>query len=513
MVNKNKKIIFLPAAFILLLITTGTLYASPIFINTPQKESTFGRFGSDADDFLSPRNYVNLNFDNLFSVFNFSSRSPRGNWMSNNMAQIGAATWFGNIYVGMYYGGNALQNFGRSGADGNIHNYNIETVDFFSSDKTMRVYDREPVLTIDTRYHWIYNEFAILVGVSDLMGIRLSFGSNHQSLNLTDDFAVDQGGSLEFYKSLSHEFGFLNPELALAFSRELIPGRGIKPEIKADFDFFRHFTKRDRYNDAGEAMGEEITASDNYLDLTLSAGLGGYTLLFVNDFRLGVDLEYLIRMRFYDNEFSYLDENGIYQTARLKGGRIQNFRAREYSYNTLNTHIITPSISAFWSRDKLSLSSRLGLQIRYDTAEVTTMGLRNGNDPNGVLVNNGQNNQTNTLLLVPAIETGMKWEVIENRLFINAGGMISFGRMNFETKNEQNFINGNADDSRTAGRIINNSFTGSSTGLRLGITFRPVKNMEFQAVCGVDSGNSIRLLSVDPGGFFTFSNILGTISF
>jgi len=107
----------------------------------------------------------------------------------------------------------------------------------------------------------------------------------------------------------------------------------------------------------------------------------------------------------------------------------------------------------------------------------------------------------------------MKWEVIENKLFINAGGRISFGRMNFETKNEQNYINGSMDTSRPAGKIFNNSFTGASTALRLGITFRPVENMEIQAVCGVESGNSVRLLSTDPGGFFTFTNILGTISF
>jgi len=498
---------------ILFLMTSAVLYANPVFITSPQRESTFGRFSSSADDFLSPRSFVNVDFDNMFSVVSFSSKANRGAWNFNDMAQLGVAARFGNIYLGLYYGGNSLQNFGRSGADTNIHSYTEEKVNFFSKDRTMRIYDREPTLTTDTRYHWIYNEFGILIGIGDLMGFRFSYGSNYQSLNLTDDFVVDRGGPREFYKNFINEYGFINPEIAWALSKELVQGRGIKPELKIDLDFFRNYTKRNMYDVSGNSMGDEITRSQNYLDLGLFAGAGGFTFMQINEFKLGVDLEYLFRIRFHDNEFSYKDADGIYQIAKLNGGRIIDHATGQYSYNNNYTHTITPWVSVSWSGDRMSLSSRLVFQMRYDIAELTSMGQRNGSDPNGVLIKNMQENTTNTFTFIPSAETGMKWEVVANRFFINAGGLISFGNLNLEYKDEQNYINGNKDASRPAGKIINNSFRGASTALRLGVTFNPVKYFEIQAVCGVDSGNSINLFGSGSGGFAAFSYILGVLTF
>ncbi|MCL2880237.1 MAG: hypothetical protein FWF29_08345, partial [Treponema sp.] len=93
------------ALLILLPSLNAKLYPDPLLISSPQNTSTAGRFNSDTDNFLSPRNYSGVNFDKWLGLISFSSGQKEYNY--NEMAQLGFAAKFGGVYTAAYYGGNA----------------------------------------------------------------------------------------------------------------------------------------------------------------------------------------------------------------------------------------------------------------------------------------------------------------------------------------------------------------------------------------------------------------------
>jgi len=508
MANKCK-MLFVTTALTVLLPAGGGAYANPLFIVSPQKDATAARFTSSADDFISVRNYAGLDFNKWFGVVSFRGNMPEANYPSNkkyttDMAQFGFATRFGSVYTGLYYGGNALTNLGKGLSNSNIFNYSEQEVD----GKTMRVYNVFPKLET-SRDYLIRNEAAVLIGVAD-MGFRLSYLTSHQSIRIDEDFAVNTNGTTTLYKSFRTDFGYINPELAWGMTRELIPGIGLKPELKVDVNLFRNYEKNEQYDSSGSSNGPEIVLSGNTLTLGINAVLGGFSLKKINDFNLSADFEYGYKLKFgVDNEFSYRDANNKYQAKKFKG-LIRN--SKQYGDDVDNIHTFIPSISASWHGGGLSLSSRLGVELTASFLQQTTLGLKKGGE--GDLVKDGQAVTINTFTVTPALDLGMIWSIVPDRLNLNMGGKLAFGAPSFTVRNEKWYDQGEEDASK-AQKIIQDNFTngGATTKLFLGVTVSPIKNIALQAVCGVDTGNSISLFNINTTGFLYFANILATVQF
>ena len=501
---------FVLGAFIsVLLAVAGNAYASPLLISSPQKRTTAGRFAGAADDFLSPRGYAGVVFDKWFSVFSFMedrSTGPATDFENNEMAQLGFAARFGGLYTAVYYGGNAWKNLGTT-SDGNIYNYTEQQVNFFSTDRTMRVYDSEPLL--DTaRFYRIYNEAALLIGFAD-MGFRLAYASNYQSFKLDEDFGVSAGiANLEFYKSYQTDFGRINPEITWGMARDFFPGLGVKPELKVDLNFFRNYYKTEKYAADGSTRGAEIVRSENYLDLGIGAALGGVTLHQADSFKLSADLEYSLRLLMYDNEYSYLNAAGSYEIGKFKGQRRNNGNLEDDSQNA---HTVVPSLSASWSRDRLSLASRLGLDMVITGRNDSTLKVKTGSF-DGTLVKDGPEEKTNVFQFNPVLDLGMRWELISGTLILNAGGVIRFGGLNLTSIQRKSYTQDVEDAS--AFKQITNRFTGASTSLLLGLTLNPSANIGFHVVCGVNTGtNAVTVFDTSRNGFMSFANVLATVQF
>jgi len=74
------------------------------------------------------------------------------------------------------------------------------------------------------------------------MGFKFYYVSNHQS-NSAADYVV----GTTYYKSLKEEYGHINPGIAWGMAKELIPGRGIKPQINIDLDFCREYRMHEEF--------------------------------------------------------------------------------------------------------------------------------------------------------------------------------------------------------------------------------------------------------------------------
>jgi len=495
---------------LVLLGAAGNLCASPLLISSPQKRSTAGRFAGAADDFISPRGYSSLNLDRWFGVFSFMedrATGPRTDFNNTEMAQLGFAARFGGLYAAAYYGGNAWKALGET-SSGNIYNFTEQQVNFFSANRSMRVYDSEPLLETARDYR-IYNEAALLIGFLD-MGFRLAYVTNYQTFKLNEDFGVNAGaGTMDFYKNYRTDFGRINPEIAWGMARDLIPDLGIKPELKVDLNFVQNYLQTERYVSSGVTNGKRVVRSENYLDLGISAALGGFTLYKADTLKLSADLEYTVRLLMYDNEYSYLNASGNYETGRFKGQSRNNGNLED---DRENAHTLIPSLSVSWAGDRLVLASRLGLDMlitgRYDS----TLKLKTGSY-DGTLLKDGPEDKTSAFKFNPVLELGMRWEIVSGKLFLNAGGVLGLGGLSFTKIQRKAYIQDIEDASR-ASTDINNSFSSASTGLRLGVTLNPTTNLGFHVLCGINTGaNAINVFDITRSGLLSFANVLATVQF
>jgi len=512
----KSKILFTLAAFAALVFIGGQLYASPVLIASPQRNGTAGRFGSEADDFMSVRNYVNLNFDKWFSAVSFfenrSIPDLLGVWSSfggTDMAQLGFAVKLSDVYIGAYYGGNAYRSIGKIGSinDKNvtIYQYTEMEMPFFGNPAVMRVYDREPQFVTGER-EIIYNEFALLLGIAD-MGFRLSLAGNYQIFSL-DNFALNQSGNVSYYKSWQQELGKVNPELAWAFTKELLPGRGIKPEVKIDLIFNQDNLRDELYTAAGETNGVRVRKAQNHFNLGLFAGLGGFTIQQTGNFKWGFDFEYGANIYFFNNEYSYTDANGKNQIKKIKGELQNNGLLVEKSRNR---HLITPSLNASWSGERIKLSGRFGFPVELDNLTETESALKSG-DTSGAYVKHGTDKTTDTVVLAPALDLGLQWAVIPEKLFLNTGGAVTFGSVRMITVDQTLYSQGEVIPGASV--ATNTAFANAETQLRFGVTFNPIKHVGLQFTCGVNTGNnSINVFGTGSTGLFSFANVLATVKF
>ena len=528
MTIQNGKLPFAAAAVVMALIA-GSLHADPIFnANSPQGDVTQGKFESGSDYFMSVGNYAQMDFNKWWGVVSYKQQPgdrDKSNY-SSDLAQLGFATRLGGLYVGLSYIGDGWKGFGTPKGGVTPNKY---TEQVLTGGKTWKVFPNNPRLNEGVGPG---NEASILVGFAD-MGFKLYYATNFIS-NKVSDFVVDTG-ALEYQKYYQEEAGHINPGIAWGMTRPLT-SRGIKPKVTVDLDFFRDNQIWEFFAEPGdpylhpgdpslspyETTGMQVQASNNKFTPGISLGLGGFTLVEQNNFSLSADLDYGIKMDLYDNEYSYQDAANKYHTKVLKGGRTHNSTMFADIFEI--SHALTPSISVGWSGERLGVAGKLSLPMgtyakneTYKILKKDSMGVAIGD---GSLVIDGYNEVTTTYSFNPEFDLAMQWAIIPSRLFLNAGSKTNVLQLTYQTLEITAYTNGVMDTTQLeegkAKEIKNNAETLTTT-LYLGLTFNITKNIEFQAMLGVDSNNVVNVFSNSfsngIGGFLNFGNLLVSLKF
>jgi len=514
--TKNRKLPIAMAAVLSLI--AGGLYANPGFnTSSPQGDVTQGKFESNADYFMSVRNYATMDFDKWWSVIAYKHHSGVGEndkiYVSGDLAQIGFAARFGGLYTALSYRGNGFFELGKwSGSNSSVFSYTEQTID----GKTWKFFNSAPEL--DYRSGGgpnLRNEAAVLFGFAN-MGVRLYYMTNYQS-NSVADYAIENAGDRGYYKNWQEEYGHINPGITWGMTRALIPGWGIKPQVNIDLDFLREYQMREWLTDnkdpSSASNGMEILVAKNRFIPGVDIGLGAVTLATVNNFSLDIDLDYGIKLHLYKNDFSYKDDTGKNQTKTLTGSQTTGPGSVADIFGI--QHSLTPAISAGWSGSRLRLACRLGVPMTVHKTNETNKTSKPGST-DGSLVKNGYDDTTIIYTLKPALDLAMQWEIFPSRLFLNAGGKLTIFEASYKTLDRELYANDVVNEA-DAYKKIDNEFVPAVTDLYLGVTFNLTPNMELQAALGIDSGNNINVFSSSindaRGGFLNFGNILVTLKF
>jgi len=185
---------------ILIALVTGSVFAQqgldldllqvPGFLS-PQGESTQGLILSDADNFMRPDAFSDVNFNKWFGMTSFADEK----------LTIGYATKLGGggegeeaktpIYVGLLYRGSFW-------AKATSHPYEESRVGSWNGDPKNDVRQYAVLPSVGNDLNAIpYNQVALLIGLEN-MGFRISFIGNHESFKGNEFMA----GGTEVY---SHE--------------------------------------------------------------------------------------------------------------------------------------------------------------------------------------------------------------------------------------------------------------------------------------------------------------------
>jgi len=459
--------------------------------SSPQSSTTEGRYRSNADNFIRPDQYTGVRFDKWFGMVSFLSDEN-----NSGIATAGFATKFGSVYVGAFYSGNFW-------ANAPANNYTEEepaTPPAGGSAGT--VYDVYSNINVGGAANPI-NNAALLIGVAD-MGFRLTYRTNYQSFKKDDIVTNDQ-----LYKNYQTERGYLAPQIAWAMAKDLT-SNGLRPYITVDLIFNRDYQKTETAGpDSSSNTGENIGRSLNHFDPSFGFGLGGYTFLNKDGFRLSADLDYVFTMNIYDNEYSY-EENNTYKTSTFKGTYSPG--SNPYVEQSFMSHLVTPSLSGQWSADKLALRFKLNLPLTFESKEQNSMALNGGN-----LVYDGASNSTFSFIFRPDIRLAMQYKIVPDKLTLNAGGRIQATAVTLDTIDQTNYTNGSKTSTK---KIHNKSFINIGSGtlfvsrFSIGPTLNLTENFWIEATTGVTNvwGDGA-IDTFGQGGLFSFGSLLVALKF
>jgi len=453
---------------------------------SPQSATTEGRYRSNADDFIRPDAYAGVKFNKWFGMVSFL-------WDENYspVATVGFAARTDNAYIGAFYNGNMW-------AGAPVNNYTEEEPATVPNGgvagKIYNVYNPINVVPVPV------NNAAILFGVAD-MGFRFAYRTNYQSFKENNIVTGNQ-----LYNSYQAERGYLAPQIAWAMAKDLTK-KGIRPYIAMDFIFDRDYQKIETTgSDTDGCTGEKIIRSSNHFDPSISAGLGGYTFYNKDGFKASFDLDYVLTLNTYENEYSYV-EDGVYKTGKFKGTYSPG--SNPYNEQSFISNQITPSLSGSWSKDSLALKFKLNMPLTFSGREENLMAL----DTNNNLVYNGNSNSTNTFAFRPDIRLAMQYKIIPNRLTLNTGARIQATAITLQTTDEIYYNNGEKISSR---KVHKDSFGGSFVNrFSIGPTLNFTENVWVEATTGVTNayGNEGTIDVFAPGSLFSFGSILLVLKF
>ena len=481
--EKISKLFMAAAAITLLTLAGGNLYASPYLFTSPQKEATATQFWGDADFFISPSGYTNVEFDKWFGAVSFQTEF---NSLTTNMMQLGFATRFSGLYLGAYYGGNTFA---------------MARDVTYDEEDGKRVYRNPSYIDVKSFAGTPHNEASLLIGVAD-MGFRLSYVHSYRSFK-RDDFNVGAAAPYTNYKSYKDEYGSINPEIAWGMARELIPGVGLQPHAYIDLDFFRDY----RISDNGS--GEVIDHSNNEFTLGFTAATGYLSFFNQNSFDFGLDVWYTLNLKTFGNKRSTAPGDIVSFKGKYTSEVDPNDPTLGNYYDiSYNGHWLTPYLYAGWSGEKLELSAELGLEFGLSGRKNRGL-IFSGSDERW----SGNDTKAFGFSFVPTLNLGLKWGIVPEKFFLNAGSGISFFYLGINKATVDTYVNNNKSGDTV--KTTNNSFDGASTRLMLGFTFYPTVNLGVQAMSGVDiSSNNVNVFNTNTAaGLAVFSKIMVTVKF
>jgi len=456
--------------------------------SSPQSTITEGRYRSNADNFIRPDQYTGVRFDKWFGMVSFLSDENQ-----SGVATVGFATKADSLYIGAFYSGN----FWAGAPSNNYVNQEPATVPGGGyAGNVYNVYNNISVAKGPV------NNVAVLIGAAD-MGFRLTYRTDHQ---LFDESNIVTGGQL--YNNYLTERGYLAPQIAWGMAKDLTKS-GIRPYVTVDLVFNRDYQKTETTGAVNGITGANIGRSLNRFDPSFTVGLGGYTLLNEDGFRLSADLTYALALRIYDNEYSYV-ENGAYKTGTIKGTYSPG--SNPYIERSYISNVVTPSFSGQWGKDNLALRFQLNLPLTFINEDQNSMALDGGS-----LVYNNQSQSTSTFSFRPDVRFAMQYKIIPDKLTLNAGARIQATAITLDTIGQKNYNNGAEVSKQTT---HNKSFinSGSSTQFvsrfSIGPTFNFTENVWVEAATGVSNvfgDGAIEIFA--PGGLFSFGSILVALKF
>jgi hypothetical protein len=476
-----------------LLAVTAMFLAAPVFgqslfggWESPTSTATAGIVTSDADDFIKPDSFTNVEFDNWFGFTSFQSSSG---------LNIGYATRVNDLYLSVYYGG-------KFWAGVNSFDYTEGTAVWLGASKDgIRQYSAIPEFTTSPS-----NELAVLLGLES-MAFRLSFYSTHQTFS-ANDVLFDGIPFKSYVKSYTVEEGDIVPSLAWSLTNGLTDN-GIKPWVSVDLVFHRDYAKRQLYTSTTPyVVGDEyIITSDNYFNPVISLGLGGFDVAAKGDFTLTADLSYALSIKAYSNEYNYTDSAGDNKIGTIQG--TVDLSNNEYIITSEDAHLITPSIYGSWEDEKLTLGFGLDLSLELRNTNSADMAFKT-NTTSGDLWKDGTEETTSDFYFSPSLSLGAQWR-ISPKLALNAGGSISVS-LSTTTTNGKSY----ADDKEVADsstKSVKTNFGGVSNELSAGFTLNATDNLTFGATCGIGSNNSISVFDTYSSGYYNTTKTDGLFSF
>jgi hypothetical protein len=476
---------------LLMILVTVTYSQSVGGWESPQSQATQGRIRSDADNFIRPDGYINLNLKSWYAMTSFTSSSS---------VHLGYATKLDSLYIAAYYGGSFWTGF-------NNNPYTETDIMWLDSGiKAIPVYDALP--TVGTPN----NRVALLLGFAN-MGFRINFHSNYQSFSDNDfrtrirDLPATEPPTYTVtdYKNYERKNGTITPQIAWSLTTNLTPN-GVRPWMTIDLGLIRNYTMQEVYEN-NITNGAEITTSENFTQPVFAIGLGGYTFVNKNGFRGSFDLSNSITLRSYNNDYHYWDGNSN-KIKTIKGyGTPGALTERSYFQN-----VFTPSVAGQWSAGTLACRFLVNLPFTIRNEGITNMAFREGTT-NGDLVKQGVDSKTSTVLFAPDLRLALQWRII-SKLALNAGGRIIVSSFTSTTTDGSSYNQDNKIENSSTKRVAK-IYGGTSNQLTAGLTFNATDNMTFEVSSGISNNNAINVFgnTDEEYGMFYFTNLLFSMKF
>jgi len=500
------------AVLLLSIFTAGNLWAQNTATDpdnsnslSPTNNTTNGRFKTAIDDYISPQDYAGLKLNNWFGYASWATVGQQ--------PQLGFAKQINNIYLALYYKGTLW---------GGLNNFagKEETISGFmggADDKKLTTY------TIPAPLDNPDNSVAVLVGFAD-MGIRLGFSSTYDNFKSDGDMRVEKNipGSYDNYKSYELENGNLIPQIKWGMAKDLIK-QGIRPYATVTLNFHRENSKANEYTAPNKTSGEKILYSQNYIQPSFAAGLGGFAFYNDHGFKGSVDLDYTLRFTVYSNDYSYAENTSagvnsadyIYRTKTINGtwGPTSStnstliLRERSNIYNS-----IVPSVSGAWSADRLGLKAKLRTNFDIENTKTTDMDVwRNrGITTDGSLQKYGDDETRDVFTFTPRLDLGLQYKIIPDKLTLNAGGRLARSIIVTTTTVKVYDIDGNEDPVK-ASKTKNTGFGAMTWRLYAGAIFNFTENVWLEAATGVQNG--VNVFSTGTDGLLNFTAIAVGLKF
>jgi hypothetical protein len=466
-------------------------------LTSPQSAATSGRLRSTADNFIRADAYSDVKFDKFYTMMGYQN--------APNIANLGFAARAGNVYIGTYYGGTFWANIPNITYTEGSGAWLSET-----NKSGVKSYDTLPSVTSGNAPS---NNLSLLIGVAD-MGFRASIYTNKR---LFSDSDFESGGN--FYKDYEAESGVVTPQILWSMTKNLTDN-GIKPYVALDMAFTKNYTKESQYKDNGGSWTaeESITNSDINTVTTVRAGLGGLTLLNKDGFRFSADIDYVLGLTSYDNEYNYADSSGNNKiNTGFKGTINTTGAAPAFDEKSITNHTITPSVSGQWSGGPLSFRFKFNMGVPITETVSTQKTLKT--DGSGSLEKNGADSKAVMVGFNPDLRLAAQWKIVPN-LALNLGGRINFSTISNTTTEGKSYTNDKENDNSSFKTVAVSNPTGISNTLAIGVTFNATDNLTFEVASGASNGK-INVFGVtdnstgsaSPNGLFYFTNLLVSLRY